>query len=46
MIDRWCLSRDAIRPLRCATGIAKILFILFLVLFVASFLFGRMRGPR
>lgn len=29
-----------------ATGIAKILFVLFLVLFVASFIFGRMRGPR
>src|SRR5690606_36249111 len=28
-----------------ATGIAKILFIIFLVLFVASFLFGRFRGP-
>jgi uncharacterized membrane protein YtjA (UPF0391 family) len=29
-----------------ATGIAKILFIIFLILFVASFLFGRFRGPR
>jgi uncharacterized membrane protein YtjA (UPF0391 family) len=28
-----------------ATGIAKILFIIFLILFVASFLFGRFRGP-
>ncbi|NIF28123.1 DUF1328 domain-containing protein [Pantoea sp. Tr-811] len=27
-----------------ATGIAKILFIVFLVLFVASFFFGRGRG--
>ncbi|KAB0784091.1 DUF1328 domain-containing protein, partial [Pseudomonas aeruginosa] len=27
-----------------ATGIAKILFVLFLVLFVVSFFFGRRRG--
>ena len=29
-----------------ATGIAKILFVVFLVLFVASLIFGRGRGPR